>query len=474
MNQKVRVRFAPSPTGSLHLGGARTALYNYAFARHYGGQFILRVEDTDQERSSLESQSAQIQELQWLGFEWDEGPDKGGDFGPYQQSMRLDIYQKYAQTLLDLNLAYYCFLTDAEIDKLREESRQWQSPYRDLSGAEAKERVARGEQYTIRFRLPEQVKLFTIQDHVRGEVTLSTEGLGDFVILRDGGMPVYNFCCVCDDHLMQISHVFRGEEHLPNTLKQLLLYEALSWQAPEFGHLSIIVNEERKKLSKRDGAVSVDRFRAEGYLPDALLNGIALLGWSHPEAKDIFSKDELIEVFDGRRLGASSAYFDRDKIRWTNAEYIRQLDAAELWTLLRPYCENLSLPDVPDWPLKALGVYQSELQVLSDINVLLRPFSAEEFNVDPAVAEIFTWEGTAHLYTSWAECLAAAGAYLTEDEFLAFTQKMKTDGIKGKALFMPLRAALIGKLQGAEMKMLVELLPKNELQRRLSCVQELV
>jgi nondiscriminating glutamyl-tRNA synthetase len=473
MNQKVRVRFAPSPTGSLHLGGARTALYNYAFARHYGGQFILRVEDTDQERSSQESQSAQIQELQWLGFEWDEGPDKGGDFGPYQQSMRLEIYQKHAQTLLDLNLAYHCFLTDDEIDKLREESRQWQSPYRDLPSAEAKERVARGEQYTIRFRLPEQVKSFTIQDHVRGEVTLSTEGLSDFVILRDGGMPVYNFCCVCDDHLMQISHVFRGEEHLPNTLKQLLLYEALSWQAPEFGHLSIIVNEERKKLSKRDGAVSVDRFRAEGYLPDALLNGIALLGWSHPEAKDIFSKDELIEVFDGRRLGASSAYFDRDKIRWTNAEYIRQLDAAELWTLLRPYCDNLSLPEAPDWPLKALGVYQSELQVLSDINALLRPFSAEEFSVDPAVAEIFTWEGTAHLYTSWAECLAAAGAYLTEDEFLTFTQKMKTDGIKGKALFMPLRAALIGKLQGAEMKMLVELLPKNELQRRLSCVQEL-
>ena len=430
-------------------------------------------QDTDQERSSRESQMAQIQELQWLGFDWDEGPDVGGEFGPYQQSLRLDIYQKYAQELLAQNLAYYCFLTDEEIEQLREDNRQWQSPYRDLPVDEAKARMESGEAYTIRFRLPDQLRSFTINDLVRGEVTLSTEGLSDFVILRDGGMPVYNFCCVCDDHLMEISHVFRGEEHLPNTLKQLLIYEALSWQAPEFGHLSIIVNEARKKLSKRDGAVSVDRFREEGYLPDALLNGIALLGWSHPEAKDIFSKDELIASFDGKRLGASSAYFDRDKIRWTNAEYIRQMPASDLWLQLAPYCEDLSLPSDPSWPLKALGVYQSELQVLSDIHGLLRPFSEEEFKVDPAVAEIFSWAGTERLLSVWAELLAGEGDYLSEEEFLAFTGKMKEENIKGKALFMPLRAALIGKLQGAEMKMLIELLPKSELKRRLACVWEL-
>ena len=234
-------------------GALEQALYNYAFARHHGGKFILRVEDTDQERSSLSSQLEQIKDLQWLGLTWDEGPDVGGSYGPCRQSERLDRYRAVAEQLMANGLAFACFLTDDEIEALREQhGHQWQSPYRDLPVEAAKERIANGED-TVRFKVQDRQRVFTYQDLVRGEIKLPVDVLGDFVLLRSGGMPVYNFCCVHDDYWMEITHVFRGEEHLPNTLKQLILYDALGWQAPDFGHLSVIVNETRKKLSSAMG-----------------------------------------------------------------------------------------------------------------------------------------------------------------------------------------------------------------------------
>ncbi len=469
MNQKIRVRFAPSPTGSLHLGGARTALYNYAFARHYDGKFILRVEDTDTERSSEDSQRQQLEELRWLGLEWDEGPDIGGEFAPYKQSLRTEYYHRIVKQLFDKGLAYYCFLSDAEIERLREQSRQWQSPYRSLDAKSALARVERGDAYTVRFKLPDEVVRFDVADLVRGDVSLSTEGLTDFVLLRAGGMPVYNFCCVCDDHMMQISHVFRGEEHLPNTLKQLILYHALGWDAPKFGHLSVIVNADRKKLSKRDGAVSVGSFREEGYLAEGILNGIALLGWSHPEAKEIFSLADLIKHFDGKRLGAASAFFDREKMAWTNQEHIKTMDPSNLWRLLQPYVNHLELPSDKDWPMELLKVYQTELVTLSDAADLFEPFSKSHFKICDTVMPIFDWEKTAQLLEAWLECLKTNDS---DDFFAEFIARMSKDGIKGKFLFMPLRAAIIGKLQGAEMKSLVTLLPKQELTRRCNLLIE--
>jgi nondiscriminating glutamyl-tRNA synthetase len=466
MNQKVRVRFAPSPTGSLHLGGVRTALYNYLFAKHNGGDFVLRVEDTDQERSTDESRTQQLEELSWLGLNWDEGPGMDGDFGPYQQSLRLEYYQKMAQTLIDKGLAYYCFLSDDEIETLRENNRRWVSPYRHLSKEEAQIRIANEEPHVLRFRLPDEPKNYVLNDWVRGEVSLSTEGLTDFVLLRFGGMPVYNFCCVCDDHTMKISHVFRGEEHLPNSLKQMIIYEALGWQTPQFGHLSVIVNEARKKLSKRDGAVSVSSFREEGYLPEAILNAVALLGWSHPDAKDIFTLEEMIRVFDGRRLGASSAYFDREKMKWTNAMHIRQLPAEELWPMLKPYIADLNLPSDNDWPQMALNVYQTEMETLSDAAGLLAPFSLDAFKLE-AVDEIFQWDQTQQLLNAWQAFLQEGSGYISAEGFADFIETMKAEGLKGKKLFMPLRAAIIGKLQGAEMQMLVQLMPRSELLRRV-------
>jgi nondiscriminating glutamyl-tRNA synthetase len=305
-----------------------------------------------------------------------------------------------------------------------------------------------------------------LNDWVRGEVSLSTEGLTDFVLLRFGGMPVYNFCCVCDDHTMKISHVFRGEEHLPNSLKQMIIYEALGWQTPQFGHLSVIVNEARKKLSKRDGAVSVSSFREEGYLPEAILNAVALLGWSHPDAKDIFTLEEMIRVFDGRRLGASSAYFDREKMKWTNAMHIRQLPAEELWPMLKPYIADLNLPSDNDWPQMALNVYQTEMETLSDAAGLLAPFSLDAFKLE-AVDEIFKWDQTQQLLNAWQAFLQEGSGYISAEGFADFIETMKAEGLKGKKLFMPLRAAIIGKLQGAEMQMLVQLMPRSELLRRV-------
>ncbi|MEC7608847.1 MAG: glutamate--tRNA ligase, partial [Verrucomicrobiota bacterium] len=285
----VRTRFAPSPTGSLHIGGARTALYNYLLAKRYGGSFILRIEDTDKERNTQSSQDQLIQELHWLGLEWDEGPDlegqDRGDFGPYTQSQRGAVYHKYAQRLLEENKAFYCFASEEAIDQAREQTPnnvtfKFQSPYRDLPLHEAREKLKAGEEAVIRFRNDFHDRVFTMQDAVRGPVDLPSHMIGDFVILRADGSPVYNFCCAIDDALMEITHVLRGEEHLSNTLRQLMVLEALNLTPPTYGHLSLILDQEGKKLSKRTGASSVSDFMDAGYIPEGLLNYLALLGWS--------------------------------------------------------------------------------------------------------------------------------------------------------------------------------------------------
>ena len=482
----VRVRFAPSPTGSLHLGGARTALYNYLFAKKNGGDFIIRIEDTDQERSTQEALQTQLADLNWLGLVWDEGPDPvtledKGPYGPYRQSRRLDIYRQYIDKLLTKQQAYYCFLTDAEITQQREAAKlskkpyQVHSPYRDLPPDQAQQRLANGEAATIRFKTPDQKTNYQFTDIVRGDITLPSNMVADFVILRAGGMPVYNFSCVVDDALMKISHVFRGEEHLSNTLRQLMLYEALDWPAPKFGHLSIILGENKKKLSKREGSVSCNDFQQQGYLPQALLNAIALLGWTDPQGRDILNLNELIDAFSAVELNAAAAILDRNKLKWINAQHLRQLPPADLWRAITPFLQEaeLQLPDDPAWQAKSIQLFATDMETLADAVKCYRPLADTEFKLEEEANEVLQWECTTPVIKRWLDLVVEQQQpYLDEDTFQNMLDTIKSDcDVKGKQLFMPIRVAVIGKPHGAELKSLVQLLHKDQLkQRALACL----
>lgn len=483
---EVRVRFAPSPTGYLHVGGARTALFNYLFARRMGGKFILRIEDTDQARSTEESLGIIIQDLQWLGLTWDEGPDAKtltdqGNFAPYYQSRRLDIYAKYAQQLLREGKAYYCFLTDEEIEAQREQASKdggqphVQSPYEEWSLEKATAHMAStGAKGVVRFRTRPLKKDYVFTDLIRGEVKFPSDMVGDFVLLRSDGMPVYNFCCVVDDGLMKISHVLRAEEHLPNTLRQLMIYESLGWKPPQFGHMSLILNEERQKLSKRHGAVSCGEFREMGYLPEALTNFLALLGWSSPEGKEIVSLEELIRDFDLDRLNLSGAVFDVVKLKWMNSVYLRALPEEELWSRVEPFLvkAQLELPTDQEWRHRSIKVFKTSMETLLDAVERYRPICDKHFGISEDAAEALGWDSSKAVLEVWLRNLEAMSQdYMSESEFLSLQDIVKNEtGAKGKNLFMPLRVAVIGKPHGAELKILVPLLNRSSLIRRAKLV----
>lgn len=483
---EVRVRFAPSPTGYLHVGGARTALFNFLFARRHGGKFILRIEDTDQARSTEESLKIIVQDLKWLGLTWDEGPDAltlkdVGEFGPYYQSQRLEIYAKYAQQLLRDGKAYYCFLTDEEIDAQREKAQkegrppQVQSPYEEWPLEKAQAYMAeKNVKGVVRFKTRHLRKDYIFNDLIRGEVKFPSDMVGDFVLLRSDGMPVYNFCCVVDDALMKISHVLRAEEHLPNTLRQLMIYEACGWKTPEFGHMSLILNEERQKLSKRHGAVSCGEFKELGYLPEALNNFLALLGWSSPEGKEILSMQEMQQQFSLDRLNPAGAVFDVKKLRWMNSVYLRALPETDLWKRVEPYLKEagLELPTDPEWQERALKVFKTSMEVLKDGVELFRPICNKHFAVADEAQEALGWDTSKAVLLAWLKRLQARTSdFMTEAEFVALQDEVKNEtGAKGKNLFMPLRVAVIGKPHGAELKILVPLLARQSLIHRAELV----
>jgi nondiscriminating glutamyl-tRNA synthetase len=482
------VRFAPSPTGYLHVGGARSALFNYLFAKRNNGKFILRIEDTDQARSTEESLRIIVNDLMWLGLEWDEGPNPqtlvdDGPFGSYYQSRRQSIYAEYAQKLLDSGKAYYCFLTDQEIEVQREQATkagrppQVNSPYQDWPLEKAKSHMqAQGAKGVVRFRTKNLKKDYTFLDLIRGEVTFPSDMVGDFVLLRSDGMPVYNFCCVIDDYLMKISHVLRAEEHLPNTLRQLMIYEAIGATIPQFGHMSLILNEERQKLSKRHGAVSCAEFREAGYLPQSLNNFLALLGWSSPEGKEILSMEEMQKQFSLDRLNPAGAVFDVKKLRWMNSVYLRALDDKVLWQAIWPFLKeaDLELPQNLEWQSRSVQVFKTSMEVLRDAVELYRPISDKHFSVGDEANEVFPWESTQSVLQAWKnEISQFAGDYLSEQDFLNIQDKVKNQvSVKGKFLFMPIRVAVIGKPHGAELKILVPLLNKNSLIARADKVLE--
>lgn len=484
MNNDIRVRFAPSPTGYLHVGGARTALYNYLFAKHFGGKFILRVEDTDQARSTEEALKMQVSDLNWLGLTWDEGPDPislkdRGDFGPYRQSARLEIYKKYCDQLLASGDAYHCFMTDEEIEQQRQAALasgkppHVNSPYRDWSIDRAKEKMATGAQATIRFKT-KAPRDYVLHDLVRGEVRFPSDMVGDFVLLRSTGMPVYNFCCVIDDGLMKISHVFRAEEHLSNTLRQMFIYEALGWAMPKMGHISIILGADKQKLSKRHGATSVNQYAEAGFIPEAMNNFLALLGWSSPDGQEVMSMAELAQRFDGHRLHAAAAVFDEQKLQWVNATHLRALPHHELWKRLSPFLEaaGLKLPDDSHWRDMALGLLKTSMHTLKDAVELFRPLSQTELELSDEAKEVLSWDTSSNVIETWKSKVGVNhSAYLSEEGFMKIQDEIKDEcKVKGKQLFMPIRVAVIGKPHGAELKHLVPLLNKNTLIERADFV----
>ena len=483
-SSKVRVRFAPSPTGYLHVGGARTALYNYLFAKHHGGEFILRIEDTDQARSTEEAMRMQISDLEWLGLTWNEGPHPKtlkdeGPHGPYRQSQRLPIYQEHAERLLKNGKAYYCFLTDEEIEQQRAAATaagrppQVNSPYRDWSLQQALDHKAKGNQPVIRFKVQEK-KDYVLKDLVRGDVTFPSDMVGDFVMLRSSGMPVYNFCCVVDDALMKITHVLRAEEHLSNTVRQMMLYEAFGYELPQFGHMSIILGPDKQKLSKRHGATSCNEYKNNGYLEAAMNNFVALLGWSSPKSQEILSMQELIEQFDTDRLNASPAVFDETKLLWVNATHLRALPNKELRARLEPFLKeaNIELKGDDKWWDDLLNLAKTSMHTLKDGMDFFRFLSHSLPTVTPEGKEAMTWEQSKKVVGEWKTRVSAFGSrYMTEADFLKIQDEIKDAlNVKGKFLFQPIRVGVIGTPQGAELKHLVPLLSKEQLVERADAV----
>lgn len=477
---RVRVRFAPSPTGYLHVGGARTALYNYLFAKKHKGDFILRIEDTDQARSTEQSLRMVIEDLQWLGLKWDEGPHPStlqdvGSFGPYQQSKRLHIYKEIAETLIKNGKAYYCFMTDVEIEAQKEKNKgqniHLESPWESRPLEEALAKIAAGEKPVVRFKTRPLKKDYKFKDLIRGEITFPSDMVGDFVLLRSDGMPVYNFSCAVDDHLMKISHVLRAEEHLPNTLRQLMIYEGMGWLTPEFGHLSLILDEDRQKLSKRKGATSCHEFKNEGYLPHALLNFVALLGWSHENGQEILTMEQMISGFDLGRVNHSGAVFDAVKLKWMNAQHLRNHTAPEIWKMIEPFLipHHLALPQDSEWQEKSVNTFKSYLETLADAISFYRPLDDSKYEIMAEAQEIFTWPQSENVWKVWKDLIANVNhENLTEEQFLEFQDKVKAlANVKGKFLFQPIRVAVIGQPHGPELKILVPLMEKQSLLRRV-------
>jgi len=348
----VRVRYAPSPTGEPHVGNIRTALFNWLFARHEGGSFVVRIEDTDQTRLVPEALEKVLESLRWLGLEWDEGPEVGGPYGPYMQSERLETYHRYANQLLEGGWAYLCYCTPERLEALRTEQARLKQPprydrhCRDLSNAERRERAERGPKAVVRFKTPLDGKT-SFTDLVRGDVTFENATLDDFIIVKSDRYPTYHLANVVDDHLMEISHVLRAEEWLPSTPRHLLLYQALGWQPPLFAHLPMLLGRDRSKLSKRHGATSVLEYAEQGYLPDAMFNFLGLMGWSLDDHTEIISREQFIQHFSLERIVKNPAIFDADKLTWMNGVYMRSLPPERLAALVRGRLERDLPADVP-------------------------------------------------------------------------------------------------------------------------------
>ncbi len=495
----VRVRFAPSPTGYLHVGGARSMLFNHLFARKHGGTLILRIEDTDQERSTKESEVMVISDLQRLGFRPDESPEAGGPFPPYRQSERLKMYGKYAKELLEKDQAYYCFCPDEVLTQKRELAMKLGRPpvydgtCAKIPPAEARARVAKGDKAGLRFRAFS--KEYILHDKVKGDVRFPPDVVGDFFITRtpkdkaseiaEGiGMPVYNFCCVVDDHLMGITHVIRGEDHLSNNSRQLQIYDAFGWELPEFAHVAVVLGADRQKLSKRNGDASVFEYLNNGYLPEALLNFLALLGWNpgsevkpssgHPE---LFTMEEMISYFGMDGLQKAPAIFDVQKLNWMNGQYIRNLPLADIAARARPFFEAAGWKAAleahsNEWYCGVVETIRGECTMLKDLPVAARIFIEANPAIEDAAKAVLVDPANSAVFSALSAEVSALPETLTA-EIVDQLQKSvgAKSGAKGKGLFMPIRAATTGRTHGPELKKVFPLLGKKALLERMSAIQ---
>lgn len=485
MTNKIRVRYAPSPTGLLHIGNARTALFNYLFARHHGGDFVIRIEDTDRKRHVEDGERSQLENLAWLGMDWDESPVNPGAFGPYRQSERLEIYQSYIDQLLEAGLAYKSYVTEEELAAQRERQEAAGEPPRyineflGMSDAEKAayiaEREAAGIEPTVRLAVKED-QIYKWSDLVKGEIEFEGGNIGgDWVIQKRDGYPTYNFAVVIDDHLMEISHVIRGDDHIANTPKQLMVYEALGWEAPLFGHMTLIINSETgKKLSKRDTNTLqfIEDYRKKGYLPEAVFNFIALLGWNPGGEEEIFSQTELIQLFDEARLSKSPAAFDQKKLDWMSNEYFKKADLETLVDLTQPFLEAAGR-----WTDKAadmVALYQPQLTAAEDIVPLTDLFFADFPSLSEEAAAVLAGETVPVVLSAFRQKLAdlSEEAFQVENISPLIKEVQKETGVKGKNLFMPIRVAVSGEMHGPDLPNTIFLLGKEKALAHLDAALE--
>lgn len=475
---EVRVRFAPSPTGYLHIGGARTALFNWLFAHKMGGKLILRIEDTDTERLKEDSVSQILTSLKWLGINWDEGPEVGGDCGPYYQSERLPIYQKYAEQLLEQGKAYYCFCSSADLEAQREKQRAAKQPFRyartcrDLPEEEAKARAAAGEPYSVRVKIPVEGTI-TVHDLIHGDVTFNMDQFDDFVIVKSNGMPTYNFAVVVDDHLMGMTHVLRAEEHLSNTPKQLLIYEALGWEPPKFGHMPMILAPDRSKLSKRHGATSVEEFRSQGYLAEAIVNYLTLLGWGPGDERELFTLQETVKLFELEQMSKKAAIYDTKKLTWMNGQYLSELPLEKILPEAKPFFIKDGFV-TEDWFAeheeyfaKLVDVVRVRVKTLQEVADAASYFFQDVTEYDAkGVAKHFKPESVGLL----EQCIAAVEAdevYDLASTEAAYNKIAADNGLALGKVIHPTRLALTGRTVSPGMFDVMVLLGKEKTLERL-------
>lgn len=475
MNNEVRVRFAPSPTGYLHLGSLRTALFNYLFAKHHGGKFVLRIEDTDQSRKVEGAVENLINILNEMGLGYDEGPGVGGDFGPYFQSERLDIYKKYCDELLANGHAYYAFETAEELDEMRkvQQMQGRQTMYdrraRVLTDKEVKEKIASGLPYVIRLKVPLDSEI-KFNDLIRGNVRIETNLIDDQVLLKSDGFPTYHLANVIDDHLMQISHIIRGEEWLTSVPKHIILYNAFGWEVPQMAHVPLILNPDKTKLSKRQGDVATEDYLRKGYLKEALINFMALLGWNpgEGEEKEIFSLKELEEKFTIERVNSAGAVFNVGKLNWMNGEYIKNTEPEKLTELVIPH-------------LNAGGIDTSDMEKTRRVVFAIRNYINKldeaveqakvyyiEVKLNDDHLEIVKSESSKQIFELLGKKVEALSEITTDNFKPVLSEVQKETGVKGKNLFMPVRLALTGEEHGPELGMIAYVLGREEVLKRLN------
>lgn len=479
MPEKVRVRFAPSPTGSLHIGGARTALFNLLYARHNNGTFILRIEDTDTERSTEESTAQIIRSLKWLGLDWDEGPEKGGDFGPYFQSHRLDLYKKEVDRLLADGKAYYCYCTPEELAERREAALKAGRPpkydgcCRNLTPEQKEKFEAEGRKHTVRLKMPEEGQT-VVEDLIRGKVVFDNSVLDDLIIVKSNGIPTYNFACVIDDNAMELTHIIRAEEHLSNTPKQVQTYQALGYKIPKFAHVPMILAPDRSKLSKRHGATSVEEFRDQGYMAESIINYLTLLGWSPEGTEEIFDMDKAIKEFTLERVNKTAAIYDVKKLTWINGHYMRELDAGYVTDQTIPFMIKQGIiteeeaQEKYDYIKQIVEISRDRAKTLVELADTMTFFFKDvtEYE-DKGVRKHFSKENAVKLLTLGADALEKLDDFThdkTEETFRNITADM---GLKAAEIIHPTRLAITGRTVGPGLFDIIVLLGKEKTAERM-------